>query len=642
LPSPSASLISTDATIAAGEKAKARDILAAITVLKTIEQERRPATDAERAILARFGGFGPVALSMFPDPVTGNFKDDAWRESGTQLRSLLSDQEYNSARRTTFNAFYTSPTVIHAIHAALTRLGVPSHATVLEPGCGNGNFIRYAPAGYRFIGVELDSLSGRIARALHPGHDIRIEDFSDSRLPADTIDAVVGNVPFSDLKLPHADMRLSLHDYFFAKSVDVLKPGGVMGLVTSRFTLDKQNTQLRWYLSHRADFMGAIRLPSDAFKREGTAVVTDILFFRRRAKDAPAAHVDYDWIETAPLELEGASVTLNRYFINHPDMILGALSRQDTMYGKEGYSVKGNGDLAEQLRIAIERLPNLQTRPIAPREQTSEKPRPPDPLLAFDANDEREPLPQQLTEGSFFVAADRGIRQIQEGQAVPVVYAGTALNAYGSLLGKRLAALVGLRDHARAVLASQNEDRPPEHRDAARRQLNQAYDRFVLAYGPVNKTTFSEGADGTVTRRMPNLVKFRDDPDAMLVMSLEEYDETTGKAVKAPILLHDVVGKRPALVAVRSAEEGLLASLNERGGVDLPFISRLYGKDVSTVIGELGDLVPRSGGTYVADRRCISVGERSAEARPGSRRRARFCPQCRGPGGGAAGGCASR
>jgi SAM-dependent methyltransferase len=236
---PSATLAATatpippQEAISSGEKAKARDILAAITALKTIEREHRPATDNERAILARFGGFGAVALSIFPDPVTGQYKDDSWRDVGNQLRSLLTDQEYDSAKRTTFNAFYTSPAVIHAIHSALYRLGVPSRATVLEPGCGSGNFIRYAPPNYRFIGVELDSLSGRIAKALHPGHDIRCEDFADSRLPADTLDAVVGNVPFADLKLSHGNMRLALHDYFFAKSVDALRPGGVMGLVTS-------------------------------------------------------------------------------------------------------------------------------------------------------------------------------------------------------------------------------------------------------------------------------------------------------------------------------------------------------------------------------------------------------------------------
>src|SRR5207302_1200337 len=173
--------------------------------------------------------------------------------------------------RTTFNAFYTSPTVIASIHEAITRLGVPGNATILEPGCGVGNFMSQGSDGHRFIGVEMDRISGRIAKALHPDADIRIENFRDSRLP--DIDAVIGNVPFADVKLDYHGQKLSLHDFFIAKSVDALKPGGVLAVVTSHFTLDKQNGAVREYLASKADFVGAIRLPSDAFKREGTAVV---------------------------------------------------------------------------------------------------------------------------------------------------------------------------------------------------------------------------------------------------------------------------------------------------------------------------------------------------------------------------------
>jgi SAM-dependent methyltransferase len=227
------------ATLASGEKAKARDIVAAIRTLKAIEQENRPATTQEKQTLARFAGFGPVALSIFPDPVTGRYKDASWQSLGDELKSLLSSDEYESARRTTFNAFYTSPTVIAAMHEAVSRLGVPANATILEPGCGTGNFMTHAGPGTRFIGVELDSISGHIARAIHPEHDVRIENFRDSKLPADRIDAVIGNVPFADLKLDYRGQKLSLHDFFFAKSIDALKPGGVLALVTSHFTLDK-------------------------------------------------------------------------------------------------------------------------------------------------------------------------------------------------------------------------------------------------------------------------------------------------------------------------------------------------------------------------------------------------------------------
>ena len=332
--------------IASGEKAKARDIIAAIRTLKKIEQEQRPATPEEKQTLARFAGFGPVALSIFPDPVTGRYKDAGWQALGEELKSLLTPDEYDSAKRTTFNAFYTSPTVIAAIHEAIARLGVPGNATILEPGCGTGNFMSQGSDGHRFIGVELDSISGRIARALHPDQDIRIESFRDTKLPEDRIDAVIGNVPFADLKLDYRGQKLSLHDYFFAKSIDALKPGGVLALVTTHFTLDKQNAAIREYLAVEADFVGAIRLPSDAFKREGTAVVTDIVFLRKRAPGEPAHHVDPDWLGVAPLAIEGMDVPINRYFLNHPEMVLGTWTRKDTLYGGEGYSVIGNGDLA--------------------------------------------------------------------------------------------------------------------------------------------------------------------------------------------------------------------------------------------------------------------------------------------------------
>ncbi len=575
--------------IAAGEKAKARDILAAIRTLKTIEQQALPATPEEKQILARFSGFGPVALTIFPDPVRGGYKDTGWWQLGQELKALLTPEEYDSAKRTTFNAFYTSPTVIEAMHQALARLGVPEQATALEPGCGSGNFISYGPPGMHFVGVELDSISGRIAKALHPEADIRIENFRDSKLSA--LDAVIGNVPFADLKLEHKGQKFSLHDYFFAKSVDALKPGGVLALVTSHFTLDKVNTSIREYLAGRVDFLGAIRLPSDAFRREGTSVVTDIVFLRKRGPGEPARHADPDWLKTAPLAIDGAEVEINSYYLHHPDMVLGDWSRQDTLYG-EGYSVTGSGDLAEKLRAAIGRLPQLATGQAAPAAPTPAPTFTPPPVLPH------------LAEGSFLVGADKTIRQIEGGQTRPVTYGGSTLTSYGTKTGRRMAALIGLRDKARRVLASQNEGWPEEARKEARRELNGACDRFTAAYGPINLTTFSPAEGDRSVRRMPNLVLFRQDPDAMLVMALEEYDEVTGKTAKAAIMSRDVVGKTPPVTQVRSAEEGLLVSLNQRGQVDLPFIAGLYGKPEDQIIAELGDLIyhdPESKGWQTAD-----------------------------------------
>jgi N12 class adenine-specific DNA methylase len=566
--------------IASGEKTKARDIIAAIRTLKAIEQEKRAATLEEKQTLARFSGFGPVALSIFPDPVTGRYKDAGWQALGDELKLLLNPQEYDSAKRTTFNAFYTSPTVIASIHEAIARLGVPETATILEPGCATGNFMAQAQPGHRFIGVEMDSISGRIAKAIHPAHDIRIENFRDTKLPENRIDAVIGNVPFADLKMDYQGQKLSLHDYFFAKSIDALKPGGVLALVTSHYTLDKQNGAIREYLASKADFVGAIRLPSDAFKREGTAVVTDIVFLRKRAPMEPAHHVDSDWLKVTPLAIDGAEVPVNRYFVSHPEMVLGDWSRKDTLYGGEGFSVTSNGDLAERLNDAISRLPRFR-RMQTTADQEEEQP------TAFVP----PPPERHISEGSFFVGEDKVIYQSEGGQGVAVEYGGTTLKSDGTLVGRRIAALVGLRDRARRVLQSQNEGWPEENRNEARQELNRAYDRFVGTYGPINKTTFGETADGTAIRRMPNLVKFREDPDAMLVMSLENYDEVSGKATKADIMTRDVVGKTQPITQVKSAEEGLLVSLNQKGAVDLPFICSLYGKPRPQVIAELGNLI---------------------------------------------------
>lgn len=566
--------------IASGEKEKARDLIAAIKTLQTAEREARPATSDEKKTMARFAGFGPVALSIFPDPLKRRFKDAGWEKLGNELKSLLTPAEYESAKRTTFNAFYTSPIVIGAIHDAIIRLGAPQDGLILEPGCGIGNFMGQGNGRHRYIGVELDSISGRIAKALHPGQDIRIESFRDTKLP-DGIDAVVGNVPFADLRLDYQGQKFALHDYFLAKSVDALKPYGVMAMVTSHFTLDKQNAAVREYLASKADFVGAIRLPSDAFKREGTAVVTDILFLRKRPPGEPEHHVDSDWLRVAPLAIEGVEVPVNRYFLNHPEMVLGRWSRKDTLYGGEGYSLQSDGDLSAKLKEAIGRLPEFaQAQSTKATETGSPAFTPPPPE-------------KHVGEGSFFVGKNRGIHQLVSGKSVPVVYGGTALKADGTMTGRRMAALIGLRDYARRVLQSQNEDWPIEHRDEARRELNRAYDRFARAYGPINKTSFSETKDGSVVRRRPNLVKFIEDSDAMLVMSLEEYDEVTENAAKAAIMSRDVVGRTPPVTQVRSAEEGLLVALNLKGRVDLPFIADLYGKPEKQVIAELGDLIYR-------------------------------------------------
>lgn len=580
------------ARMAPGHVQKALDLIAAIRTLKTLEAEQRSPSNDERQVLQRFPGFGPVALSIFPNPVTEQYTNQRWQALGEELTDLLTPSEYASAKRTTFNAFYTSPAVIQAMHAALRQLGLPNDGVVMEPGCGVGNFMGHAGTQQRFIGIELDELSGRIARALYPNHDIRIESFRDTKLPTGQIDGVIGNVPFADLRMEYNGRRYSLHDYFFAKSVDALRPGGVLALVTSHFTLDKQNGALREYLADQADFMGAIRLPSDAFRHEGTSVVTDIVFLRKRQRGEPAGHVDPDWLHTDPLTVDGADVTVNRYFHNHPEMVLGTWSRKDTLYGEEGFSVTGHGDLAENLGRAVARLPEFRRRASISAEH-------PQPVESKPVANEFVPPPEQphIDEGSFYVAASGVIHQLQDGQGIPVVYSGTTLRSDGTMTGRRLGLLIRLRDQARRVLRSQTEAWPEDQRQTERHKLNRLYDRFTAVYGPVNRTTFSQTKTGSIIRRMPNLVRFREDPDAMLVMSLEDYDEVTGVAGRSAIMTQDVVGRHEPITSVRSAEEGLLVSLNQQGRVNLNLISRLYGKAIDEVTTELADLIYRNPAT---------------------------------------------
>jgi len=439
----------------------------------------------ERTVLARFPGFGPVALGIFPDPVTGRYKDAGWQQLGDQLQALLTPEDYASARRTTFTAFYTAPVVMQAMHAALARMGVPPDALVLEPGCGIGNFLALAPAAMRFIGVELDRLSGRIARALHPSHDIRIEHFRDTHLPEGLLDAVIGNVPFADLTLEYAGARLSLHEFFLAKSLTALKAGGVLALVTSHYTLDRQHAGLREQLGSQADFLGAIRLPSTTFQQEGTRVVTDILCLRKRAAGEDAHHTDPTWLEASLLAIEGIDIPINRYFLRHPEMVLGTWTRQDRLYGSaSGYSLLATGDLAVQLPDAIQRLPEgVYTGTQAPRCAAAiEKP--------ARAHLPLPPLERHIAEGSFFIDHDKTILHVQHGEGIPVTHGDTPLRADSAgRMSQRLAALITLRDHARRVLQSQNKGWSEDHRQQARTMLNRAYDRFVASYGSINKTT---------------------------------------------------------------------------------------------------------------------------------------------------------
>ena len=569
---------------ASGLKAKAHDVLAALRLLKTLEAEERDASFEEKHILARFTGFGAIANHIFPEPGTDQFKE-GWQELGQELADLLSVDEYASAKRSTFNAFYTASDVMHSIYDALTHMGVAGEGIrVLEPGCGIGNFMGHAPDGMEFVGVELETLSGRIAQKLYPEADIRIENFKETRLPEGSIDVVVGNVPFADLKLNYEGESLALHDFFFAKSLAPVREGGVMALVTSRYTMDKLDSGFRVLMSEEADFLGAIRLPSNAFAHEGTKVVTDIIFLRKRGRDAPEQHVA-DWLETETL-VEGQDGTrYNGYFAEHPEMVVGQLTVGRGMYQENELLVEPpDVGLAEALEALVTHLP---AQSYQPREMARSAPS--KPLL----NTTKAQTDRKLSAGSFFIGEEGELRQVIDGVGTtqPVMHGQNELHSLTGTIGQRMAALISIRDAARQVLWTQNEERPATERDDARFILNQRYDRFVSQWGPINRTNITTRADGGSVRRMPNIEKFRDDPDAYLVMALEKYDEKENKAEKMPIMLRDVVGPAENVQQVESAVDGLLVSLNRKGRVDVDFISQIYEELPEPVIQELGDRI---------------------------------------------------
>lgn len=566
--------------------------LQAIRVL-TAHPSEQPLTTEETLALQAFPGFGPLALHIFPNPVTGEYPSPSWAALGDELKSLLSPLEYASAKRATFTAFYTSNVVMTALHQILDRLGVPEDATVLEPGCGHGAFLQIAHPHWRWIGIEQDRISGQIAQLLYPDADIRMENFADTQMSL-PVDAVIGNVPFAEITYAYRGSRYALHDFCLVKSLDLLRPGGVLAVVTSHYTLDKQDPTVRQQLAAQADFLGAIRLPSTAFEDQGTRVVADLLILRKRAPGQTEAHVDPTWIQANPCDISGTKLPFNSYFLNQPTMILGRCSLENRLYAS-GYSIEPTGDLATQLTMALE---TLQPPPGDTQVMLE--------TLSTPTTLTRIPVPNQphLTEGSFFLTRDGTIAQVTDGAGLAVMYGGRLLHALTGTTGPRLSALTLLRDAARLVLRSQHMGASLAVREATRARLNRVYDLFVDTYGPINHTTISIRTDGTVVRSMPNLVKFREDPDAMLVMALEQYDADTDTATTSDICRRDVVGTTPPLTQVTSASDALIASLDRYGQVNLEYMTSLYAVSCEALLDELGHLVyddPATGAWLTAD-----------------------------------------
>jgi len=587
-----------DRGLGAWWKDRARVNVAAILIADGIVKQQRSATPEEQAQLARFTGFGASELAngMFRRPGKVDFRD-GWDNLGSSLETAVSHADYASLARCTQYAHFTPEFIIRAIWAGISRLGWRG-GRVLEPGIGTGLFPALMPEEFRdgayFTGIELDPVTARIVGLLQPKSRIINGDFARTDL-APIYDLAIGNPPFSN-RIVRSDrayrsLGLRLHDYFIARSIDLLKPAAIGAFVTSHGTMDKTDTTAREHIAKTADLIAAIRLPEGSFRRDaGTDVVVDILFFRKRKtgeRTSDPIWLDVDEVQAATGD-EGA-IRVNRWFAQHPDFVLGIHALTSGPFG-ETYTCRSraNEDLETAVAAAIGLLP--------PKLYDGE----PTPI-DIDLEDELaetvdlRPKDGPVREGSFFVDRTNGLMQMLDGSAVPVtVRKGRSGDGIPEKHIRIISKLIPIRDTVREVLKAQEAGRP--WRDLQVR-LRLAWSGFVRNFGPINHTTVSiqedpETGEVKETHRQPNLAPFRDDPDCWLVASIEDYDLDTDTAKPGPIFSSRVIAP-PMSPVITNAADALAVVLNERGHVDLDHIAELLHCDISTVIDNLGDTVFR-------------------------------------------------
>jgi N12 class adenine-specific DNA methylase len=537
------------------EKAAAN--LEAIRILKLIEREDRPPSADEQTALVRYSGWGALS-ALFQTCPPKEFQPLA-----TSLRGLLTEAEYDAARATTPNAHYTSPEVIAAIWHALCRMGVTAGAQILEPAAGIGHFFGLMPdallSGARRTAVEIDSLSARIARTLYRDSIIHHSPFEAVTLPADFFDVTVGNVPFGNYAVHDPAFRRQprltrcIHDYFFAKCVAKTRPGGLLALITSRYTMDKQDAAVRRHLAETADLLGAVRLPNTTFQANaGTRVTADILFLRRR--EATTCSAGHAWESLRSVETNDGPAFINEYFAAHPEMMLGQPSLENGQYGRE-FSFVGPFD-ATSLRRALDRLPLDVYRPRTSRTPT---------VISIPESCGR------VKDGAYVEHDGRlYIRQGDHFEPAQVTSSAAA----------RIRGLIRVRDAVREVLRTQLADLSNTVIIAAREELNSVYDSFVASYGPLSNRE--------------NTRAYAGDPDQPLLLSLENYDPETRTATKAPIFERRTIERYRPVQHTETAAEALAVCLNESGRVDWRRIEQLTGQDQDAAIQELDTLVFRN------------------------------------------------
>ncbi len=547
-----------------GAKQKYARNIEAIRTLFKLEQEHRGATAEEQQVLSQYVGWGGLADAFDPGK-------DSWAKEYAELKGLLSEDEYAAARSSTLNAHYTSPTVIRAIYDAVEKMGF-RNGNILEPSMGIGNFFGMLPdtmQDSRLYGVELDSVTGRIAQKLYPDANIKVAGFetTDRR---DFYDLAVGNVPFGQYRVndkAYNKLGFSIHNYFFAKAIDQVRPGGIVAFVTSRYTLDSKDSSARKHIAERADLLGAIRLPNTAFKANaGTEVVSDIIFLQKR--DRPIDH-EPDWIQ---LDKTEDGFTINSYFVDHPEMVLGELTTESTQYGREECTVRPieGAVLADQLAEAIQHIEGLYT------EVEVETPD------IADAENERHILPADPDVKNFsYTVVDGEVYYRENSVMTQVELSDTAKG--------RVTGMVELRQIVNELIDQQLNDYPDADIQATQEKLNAAYDAFSAKYGLLND------------RKNGRL--FEQDSSYYLLCSLENLDDQGQLKSKAAMFTKRTIRSERTVTSVDTPTEALAISIGERGRVDLPYMAELLGTpgDYERITSELSGVIFKDPGTDPTD-----------------------------------------
>lgn len=543
--------INDDAIGVGGAKEKFRNNMAAINLLHELEIENRLATPEEQEVLSRYVGWGGLSMAF-------DEHNAAWAEEFKELYASLSPEEYRAAMESTLTAFYTPPVVIKAMYDALDRLGF-SQGNILEPSCGTGNFFGLLPESMqnsKLHGVEIDSLTGRIAKQLYPKANIAIEGFEKTNLPDNHFDVVLGNVPFGEIRVNDSRynaQKFLIHDYFFAKALDKVRAGGVVMFITSKGTMDKASPEVRKYIAQRAELLGAIRLPDNTFKANaGTEVTSDILILQKRDR---VMDIEPDWVH---LDTDENGVTMNRYFVEHPEMVLGEIKMENTRFGTFKPVCKARKDipLSELLSNAVQRIngeiPELDNE-------------------VDEISDEQElSVPADPNVRNFSFTLVDGRVYFRENDRMQL--ASVSMTAENRIKG-----LIQIRDCVRKLIEYQTEDYPEEMIRTEQENLNRLYDVYTAKYGLIN----SRG----------NYLAFASDESYFLLCSLEVLDDEGNFKRKADMFTKRTIKPHREITSVETASEALALSIGEKARVDLPYMEQLTGKTQTELVQDLQGVI---------------------------------------------------